>query len=66
MLCESAEKASGSSSMVNVLKFRTLSLNMLVIRAEIHKIWVRIAIREDTDQTASKAVWLSTWNHYSW
>ena len=39
---------------------------MLVIRAEIHKIGVRIAIREDTDQTASKAVWLSTRNHYSY
>ena len=35
-----------------------LSINMLVIRSGIHKMRVRIAIREDPDQTASsEAVW---------
>ena len=49
--------------MVNVLKiwntFFFLFLNkMLVIRAEIHKLLVRIANREDPDETAfSEAVW---------
>ena len=41
---------------VNVLKF--LTLFMLVFRAGIHKFLVRIANREETDQTASsEAVW---------
>ena len=43
--------------MVNVLKFRThfsLFLNrILVIRAGIHKMHVRIANKEDPDQTTS-------------
>ena len=43
---------------VNVLKFRTLiflfSNKMLVFRAGMHKILVRIANREDHDQTASE------------
>ena len=43
--------------MVNVLKFRTLlflfSNKMLVIGAETHTMPVRIAIREDPDQSAS-------------
>ena len=48
-------------SMVSILKFRTLSLSlsneMWVIKAGIHKLLVRIANREDPDQTASsKAV----------
>ena len=38
--------------MVNVLKFRTLT-NKTLIRAGIHKMLVRIANREDPDQTAS-------------
>ena len=47
--------------MVNVQKFQTLfsfSNKMLIIRAGIHKKYLRIANREDTDQTASsEAVW---------
>ena len=43
--------------MVNVLKFLTLhflfSKKMWVIRAGIHKLFVRIANREEPDQTAS-------------
>ena len=44
--------------MVNVLKFQTLCLflfsnKMLVIRAGIHKMLVRIANREYPDQAAS-------------
>ena len=44
--------------MVNVLKFGTLFLplfsnKMLVFRAGIHKMDVRIANREDPEQTAS-------------
>ena len=40
--------------MVNVLKFEPLLFSniMLVIRAGIHKMLVRIANREDPDQTA--------------
>ena len=42
---------------VNVLKFRTLfslfSTKLLVIKAGIHKMLVRIANSEDTDQTDS-------------
>ena len=38
---------------LNVLKFQTLSNKMLAIRAGIHKMLVRIANREDPDQTAS-------------
>ena len=42
---------------VNVLKFRTLlflfSNKMLVFRAGMHKMLVRIANREDPEQTAS-------------
>ena len=30
---------------------------MLVIRAGIHKMLVRVANREDTDQTTKEAVW---------
>ena len=45
-------------AMVNVLKFQTLlflfSNKMLVFRAGIHKMLVRIANREDPDQTASE------------
>ena len=49
-------------TMVNALKFEHFSLSvlnkMLVIRARIHEIFVRIANREDPDQTTeSKAVW---------
>ena len=44
--------------MVNVRKFGTLlflfSTKMMVIRATIHKMLVRIANREDPDQTASE------------
>ena len=44
-------------NMVNVLKFRTflflISNKILVIRAEIHKMLVRIANREDPNQTIS-------------
>ena len=45
-------------STVMVLKFQTLFLflfsnKMLIIRAGIHKMRVRIAHREDPDQTAS-------------
>ena len=36
-----------------VLKFRTLSNKMLVFKAEIHKTSLRIANKEDPDQTAS-------------
>ena len=36
---------------VNVLKFQTLSV--FVIRAGIHKMLVRMANRQDLDQTAS-------------
>ena len=43
--------------MVNVLMLRTLfflvSNNMLIFRAGIHKLLVRIANREHPDQTAS-------------
>ena len=43
--------------MVNVLKFSTLFFlfpnKMLVIKAVIHKMLVRLANREDSDQTAS-------------
>ena len=43
--------------LVNVLKFRTLIIlfltKMLVIRAGIHRMPVRIANREGPDQTAS-------------
>ena len=39
---------------VNVLKFRTLFLFLLIIRDGSHKTLVRIANRGDTDQTASK------------
>ena len=44
--------------MVNVLKFQTFFLSvlikkMLVSRAEIHKMLVREANREDPDQTTS-------------
>ena len=47
-----------AKSTVNVLKFQTLfsyliSTKMLVIRAGAHKMHVRIANREDPDQTAS-------------
>ena len=46
-----------SQSMGSVLKFGTLlflfSNKMLVSRAGIHKMFVRIANREDPDQTAS-------------
>ena len=48
---------------VNVLKFWTLfsfcfSNKIWVIKAGIHKMFVRIANREDPDQTASlEAVW---------
>ena len=49
--------------MVNVLKFRILlflfSNKMLVFRAGIHKMLVRIASREDPDQTASSEAVLS-------
>ena len=42
---------------VNVLKFQTplflLSTKLLVIGTEIHKMLVRIANRQDSDQTAS-------------
>ena len=54
--------------MVNVLKFLTLfslfSNKMTIIRDEIHKLLVRIANREDPDQTASsdEMVLLSTQN----
>ena len=46
-------------STVNVLKFQTLfgflfSFKMFVFRDGIHKILVRIANREDLDQTASR------------
>ena len=45
-------------SMIDVLKFGTLfslsSNKMVVIIAGIHKILVRIANREDPDQTASE------------
>ena len=44
-------------TMVNVLKFQVLfslfSNKMLVIRDRIHKMFIRIANREDPDQTAS-------------
>ena len=48
----------GPIATANVLKFRTLlsfflSNKALVIRAGSHKILVRIANREDPDQTAS-------------
>ena len=51
-------------STVNVLKFRTpffflFSNKMLVFRAGIYKILVRIANREDPDQTASSDLGLS-------
>ena len=42
--------------MVNVLKLRTpfsILNEMLIFRAGIHKMLVRIANREDPDQTAS-------------
>ena len=43
--------------MVNVLKFWTFfflfSNKMMVIRAGIHKLLIRIANREDPDKTAS-------------
>ena len=39
--------------MVNVLNFEQFLNKMIVIRAEINKLLVRIANREDPDQTAS-------------
>ena len=40
--------------LVNVLKFQTLFSNkMMVLRAGTHEILIRIANREDPDQTAS-------------
>ena len=44
--------------MVNALKFRDVSLSvpkMVVIKAEIHELLVRIANREDPDQTLASA-----------
>ena len=47
-------------STVNVLKFRTLFLflfsnKMLLFRAGIHKMFVKVANWEDPDQTASSS-----------
>ena len=44
--------------MVNVLKFLTLFCLMLVTTAEINKMLVRLAHREDPDQTASSALFV--------
>ena len=49
----SLESGLDSTSAVNVLKFQMFSNKMLVIRAGSHKMVVRIANREDPDQTAS-------------
>ena len=48
--------------MVNVLKFRTLFCSVLkqIVRAGIHKMLVRIAKREDPEQTRSSLIWVRT------
>ena len=50
---ESLLKTGFTVCMVNVLKFLTLFTFCSQFRAKINKMLVRIAIREDHDQTAS-------------
>ena len=54
--CDTSEINPTQVCMVNALKFQTFFLSVLskilVIRAGIHKMLVRIANREDPDQTA--------------